>query len=221
MEASAPEFVPAFVDCGLEGLSARELEDEITTLTASISIATWRLLMLIAELDRRGTWQQYGVLSCAHWLNWKCDIDMGAAREKVRVARALESLPLVSDALARGALSYSKARAITRVVTPESQDYLLMIARHGTASHVEKLVRAYRHVERLQDSARARSSHAQRALRWNWEDDGSMVISVRVPAEQGALVVQAIHAAVDTQRRERDGVDRDRAVQPDVSYETR
>ena len=48
-----------------------------------------------------------------------------------------------------------------------------------------------------------------------------MVISVRVPAEQGALVVQAIHAAVDTQRRERDGVDRDRAVQPDVSYETR
>ena len=96
-----------------------------------------------------------------------------------------------------------------------------MIARHGTASHVEKLVRAYRHVERLQESVRARSSHAQRALRWSFEDDGSMVFTVRVPAEQGALVVQAIHAAVDTQRRERDGVDRDRAVQPDVSYETR
>ena len=92
METSAPEFVPAPVDCGLEGLSARDLEDEITMLSASISIATWRLLMLIAELDRRGTWQQYGVLSCAHWLNWKCGIDMGAAR------------------------------AITRVVTPESQD---------------------------------------------------------------------------------------------------
>ena len=220
METSAPEFVPAPVDCGLEGLSARDLEDEITMLSASISIATWRLLMLVAELDRRGTWQQYGVLSCAHWLNWKCGIDMGAAREKVRVARALESLPLVSDALARGELSYSKARAITRVVTPESQDYLLMIARHGTASHVEKLVRAYRHVERLQESARACSTHAQRVLRWSFEDDGSMVFTVRVPAEQGALVVQAIHAAVDTQRRERDGADRDREVQPDVSAET-
>ena len=92
METSAPEFVPAPVDCGLEGLSARDLEDEITMLSASISVATLRLLMLIAELDRRGTWQQYGVLSCAHWLNWKCGIDMGAAR------------------------------AITRVVTPESQD---------------------------------------------------------------------------------------------------
>jgi hypothetical protein len=95
-----------------------------------------------------------------------------------------------------------------------------MIARHGTASHVEKLVRAYRHVERLQESVRARSSHAQRALRWSFEDDGSMVFTVRVPAEQGALVVQAIHAAVDTQRRERDGADRERETPADVSAET-
>ena len=165
-----------------ECLSTNALEDEIHALSACITVATWRLLMLIAELDRRGAWQQCGVLSCAHWLNWKCGIDMGAAREKVRVARALESLPLVNDALARGELSYSKTRAITRVATPESQDYLLMIARHGTASHVEKLVRAYRSVERLHEAARARSTHAQRALRWGFEDDGTMRITVRLPA---------------------------------------
>jgi hypothetical protein len=215
-------FSPCSRGAGLdpESLSAAALEDEIHTLSASITVATWRLLMLIAELDRRGAWQQWGVISCAHWLNWKCGIDLGAAREKVRVARALENLPLVNDALARGELSYSKARAITRVATPESQDYLLMIARHGTASHVEKLVRAYRHVERLQESARARSAHAQRALRWNFEDDGSMVITVRLPAEQGALVVQAIHAAVDAQWRERDGADREQELADDVSAET-
>ena len=203
-----------------ESLSAEALENETHVLSTCITVATWRLLMLIAELDRRGAWQQYGVLSCAHWLNWKCGIDMGAAREKVRVARALESLPLLSDALARGELSYSKARAITRVATPESQDYLLMIARHGTASHVEKLVRAYRHVERLQESARARSTHAQRALRWGFEDDGAMTITVRLPAEQGALVLQAIHAAMDEQRRERDGAERDldrAAHEPDAA----
>ncbi len=117
-------------------------------------------------------------------------------------------------------------RAITRVATPESQDYLLMIARHGTASHVEKLVRAYRSVERLHEAAHARSTHAQRALRWGFEDDGSMTITVRLPAEQGALVVQAIHAAVDAQWRERDGADREldsAAMSPmarDVSAET-
>ena len=90
--------------CDPKPLSAAYLEDEITSLSASIAVTTWRLLMLIAELDRRGAWQQCGVLSCAHWLNWKCGIDIGAAREKVRVARALESLPLVNDALARGEL---------------------------------------------------------------------------------------------------------------------
>ena len=219
METCTPS--PCSRGAGLdpESLSAAALEDEIHTLNASITVATWRLLMLIAELDRRRAWQQWGVISFAHWLNWKCGIDLGAAREKVRVARALENLPLVNDALARGELSYSKARAITRVATPESQDYLLMIARHGTASHVEKLVRAYRHVERLQESARARSAHAQRALRWNFEDDGSMVITVRLPAEQGALVVQAIHAAVDAQWRERDGADREQELADNVSAE--
>jgi hypothetical protein len=85
--ASAPQ-----PGCDLQSLSAADLEDEITALSASIAVATWRLLILIAELDRRGTWQQWGVLSCAHWLNWKCGIDIGAAREKVRVARALARL---------------------------------------------------------------------------------------------------------------------------------
>jgi hypothetical protein len=81
---------------------------------------------------------------CAHWLNWKCGIDLGAAREKVRTARALEKLPQVSAAMERGEVSYSKVRAITRVATPENEHYFLNIALHGTAHHVETLVRAYR-----------------------------------------------------------------------------
>ena len=84
--------------------------------------------------------------SCAHWLNWKCGIDMGAAREKVRVARALGELPLIGAAFACGKVSYSKVRAMTRVASVDNEEYLLMIARHGTASHVEGLVRSYRRV---------------------------------------------------------------------------
>jgi len=220
METSTSFPSNAHLDFAPGSLSEQALEDEIQTLTASINVATWRLLMLIAELDRRGAWQPYGVASCAHWLNWQCGIELGAAREKVRVARALRALPRVSEALASGELSYSKARAITRVATPDSESYLLMIARHGTASHVEKLVRAYRRVERLQESARARSTNGQRALRWGYEDDGSMTITLRLPAEQGALVLQAIHAAVDEQRRERDSADRACDAAEDVSAET-
>src|SRR6187551_3696188 len=108
--------------------SIDELAAEICTLAGHINAANHRWLMLIAEFDRRKGWADSATQSCAHWLNWKCGIDMGAAREKVRVARALEALPRVSDAIACGQLSYSKVRAITRVARPETEELLLSIA---------------------------------------------------------------------------------------------
>ncbi len=110
-----------------------EIAAEICTLTGHINAANHRWLMLIAEFDRRNGWADSATQSCAHWLNWKCGIAMGAAREKVRVARALENLPKVSAAMECGKLSYSKAREITRIADSGTEDYLLMIAEHGTA----------------------------------------------------------------------------------------
>ncbi len=118
--------------------SIDELATEICTLAGHINAANHRFLVLIAEFDRRNGWSESGTQSCAHWLNWKCGIALGAAREKVRVARALESLPKVSAAMASGTLSYSKAREITRVGNAGNEDYLLSIAEHGTAAHVER-----------------------------------------------------------------------------------
>ncbi len=66
--------------------SIDELAAEICTLTGHINAASHRWLMLIAEFDRRNGWSDSATQSCAHWLNWKCGIAMGAAREKVRVA---------------------------------------------------------------------------------------------------------------------------------------
>ena len=88
----------------------RELAAEICTLAGRINVATHTFLVLIAEFDRRKGWSDGGTQSCAHWLNYTCGIAMGAAREKLRVAHALENLPRVSKAMAAGLLSYSKAR---------------------------------------------------------------------------------------------------------------
>ncbi|MGE0798982.1 MAG: DUF222 domain-containing protein [Lautropia sp.] len=104
------------------------------------------------SIDRRQGWADGTTPSCAHWLSWKCGIDRGAAREKVRVARALEGLPQIAAAMARGALSDSKVRALTRVATPETEATLLMIALHGTAQHVETLVRHYRRAQESGDA---------------------------------------------------------------------
>ena len=122
------------------------LEREITALASQIHAATCRWLCLVGEYDAREGWAQWGCRSCAHWVSWQCGVAPGAAREHVRVARRLRELPLVCAAFADGELSYSKVRALTRVAGVEREGELLELARHATASQLERLLRAYRGV---------------------------------------------------------------------------
>ncbi len=177
-------------------LSINDLASQITELAGHLNAANHRWLMLIAEFDRRNGWSDWGTQSCAHWLNWKCGIDMGAAREKVRVAHALQSLPKISAAMARGELSYSKARAMTRVATPATEDYLLMIARHGTAQHVEETVRHFRNALDAEELAKEARQQKQRSLTYSYDDDGSLILKARLPAEIGAVFIKALEAAM-------------------------
>ena len=192
--------------------SLAELESQITELAGHLNAASFRWLELIAEFDRREGWADGSTPSCAHWLGWKCGIDAGAAREKVRVARALEGLPMISAAMARGALSYSKVRALTRVATVETEDMLLMIALHGTAHHVETLVRRYRRAQEACELGREALQYVNRAVNWFYDDDGSLVLRARLTAETGALLVKALELASDEPRCE--------PASPDVPAET-
>src|SRR5688572_28992387 len=88
-----------------------ELASEITELAGHLNATNYYFRQLIAEFDNRKGWSDNATQSCAHWLNWKCGIDIGAAREKVRVAHALENLPKIAAAMQKGQLSYSKVRA--------------------------------------------------------------------------------------------------------------
>ena len=174
-----------------------ELGAEITRLCGYLHAAQYRLLTLIREFDEADGWQEEGLYSCAHWLNWQCGIGMNAAREKVRVAHCLAELPKISATLEKGEISYSKVRAMTRVATTENEDFLLMIARHGTADHMEKLVSKTRWVKRLQDAYNSNQQHEKREFTYYHDHDGSVVIHGRLPAEQGALVIKALEMAVD------------------------
>lgn len=172
-----------------------QLANEITLLAGQINAANHRLLKLIAAFDQRKGWSGGGtVRSCAHWLNWKCGIALGAAREKVRVANCLAELPQIDAAFAAGEVSYSKVRAMTRVATPENEDFLLRIARYGTASHVEKVVGKYRGVSRQDDAVAEREQEAARKLVYYRDEDGMWVLHAKLPEEAGALLVKAIEA---------------------------
>ena len=127
---------------------------------------------------------------------------MNAAREKVRIANALADLPNTSATFARGEISYSKVRAMTRVATPENEDYLLMIAKHGTGHHMETLVRKYRRAKRLQEMDDCRKQHDERELHVYYEPDGSMVFHARMPAAKGALLLKAIELAASNAEKD-------------------
>ena len=176
---------------------ADQLGAEITELCSYIYAAESRLLTLIHEFDEKEYWAGQGLCSCAHWLNFKCGISMGAARERVRVAYALAGLPKISEGFSKGKLSYSKVRAITRIADESNEDYLLMIAEHGTAHHVEKLVSKYRTAKRLQDAEIANEQYIKREVTHYYDHDGCLVIKARLPAEQGALIVKALEMAMD------------------------
>jgi len=171
-----------------------QLGDEIAELSAHIEAATAHLLDLIREFDARGGWNT-GFRSCAAWLAWRVGLDPGAARERVRVAHALGTLPLLARALARGELSYAKVRALTRVATPETEGRLLALGRAGTAAHVERIVRGWRRVDRQAEARETARRHESRALDVYQGEDGMVVLRGRLAPEVGALLVQALAAA--------------------------
>jgi len=172
------------------------LEAEITTLAGHLAAGECRWLRLIAEYDRRGGWRQWGCHGAVQWLGWHCGLDGRAAREKLRVGHALVELPLIAEEFAVGRLSYSKVRALTRVATPTNEEDLVMLAQHATASQVERIVRAYRGVLAVEEEVDvANAQVAAQYLRVDTEDDGTMVIHARMPAEVGALVVHALDGA--------------------------
>jgi len=169
------------------------LADEITSLAADIAAATARWLELVAEFDERLGWGDGGFRSCAHWLSWFCSMSVTTAREHVRVAQRLRELPLVAAAFARGELSYSKVRALTRVEEVADEPALVELAQNASASQLERIVRGYRTVVSSEDGG-ARQ-FAERSLSWSWDEDGALVLRGRLPADLGARLVAALEAA--------------------------
>jgi hypothetical protein len=190
-------FVPGTVT-GRQSLD--RLEGEIAELAGHINAAMCRWLLLIAEFEHRRGHEVSGFHCCAVWLSWRCGLAPRAAREHLRVARALGDLPEITAAFEHGELSYSKVRAITRVATGESEADLLELALEATAAQLERIVRAYRGALTVDE---ANAIDERRFFSWDWEDDGSLAVRGRLAGEEGALFLRAFEAAWDAVRERR------------------
>ena len=183
-----------------------KLGDRIAELAAGINAAEAQMMILIADFDRRGGWKD-GFGSCAEWLAWKIGIKIGPARERVRAARALESLPQTASALREGSISYAKVRALTRVATPESEAKLLEFARAGSAANLEQMVRMWKKLSRDAELTAEQARHRSRAFSVFVDGDGMYVVKGRLEPEVGAVLMRAVEAASDALfRRESEAV---------------
>lgn len=192
------------MDSGQE-LSVEALGDEIASLAAQMSAAMCRWLSLVATFDERSGWASEGCVSCAHWVSWRCGVAPVTAREHVRIALALRVLPLVREAFARGELSYSKVRALTRLEGVQREDELLELARQASAAQLERIVAAFRGVTREQADA----AYAARSLDVFPDVDGTILVRGRLPAEMGATLVSSLqHAEAQLGTADDDGTER-------------
>jgi hypothetical protein len=112
----------------LVSLSNQDVKDQVTTWAGRMAAGEAQLLLYVGELDARSAWADHGVLSCAHWLSWKCGMGSEVASDRVRVARALRTLPKTFAAFAAGRVSFTQVRALTRIAVPEDEEKFLRIA---------------------------------------------------------------------------------------------
>src|SRR5450432_2548857 len=189
---------------GLVGRSSRDLSlDElgvrIVDMAGRLAAATSRWLLLVAEFDAREGYLSFGLASSAQWLTHACGIAHRTAVEHVRVGRSLVRYPRLAHEMGAGRLSYSQARAISRIVEPGEHalvDDLLEAARHGTVAQLEVLVRGLHTVDHNQ-----KATDPAEYLNQSWTSDSRWRLSARLDPERGAVVSAAIDAIV-----QRDGV---------------
>src|SRR5690606_11662522 len=189
--------MPAVVALTPEQLES--LAEEIAIFSTRIDVAEHALLTRLRVFDAHDAWGNQGARSCAEWLSWRTNLSIKAAREKVRVARALGSLPKTDALFGRGELSYSKVRASTRVATAESEQHWIDVARHASASQIEKMARAYQRVMGDQASRDPMDlpSNQRRFVRRSVTLGGMIRIEMQVTPEEAAVVWSAMNSALD------------------------
>ncbi len=170
------------------------LGNEIAEMAAHIDAAMHRLLTAIRKFDLENGWHAQGALSCAHWLAWRIGWDLRTARERLRVARKLAELPAVDEHLRTGSMSYSQARAISRVADGSNEKLWVEYAKRMPASQLDKLCSSFQSVKGYADGASTMTVAAPRSVTRRTINHGMVKIELVLTNDEAAIVWQLLDA---------------------------
>jgi hypothetical protein len=144
---------------------------------------------IVRRSDGRGDWEAAGCSSSAQWLAQISKSDYRTAAQITRTSSALRSLPALDEALSTGALTLDQAAAAAEFATPETDGELARVAL-GKAPRVIALVARTLAPPAVTDD---QALYERRSLSMTWTAGRrELVLSGRLPLEQGAAVEQAI-----------------------------
>jgi hypothetical protein len=121
---------------------ARVLSDRLVAARSDQRRAEHRLARLLAELADADLHHALGYASVGEYAAEVLDLCPRQARELVRLGRSLPGLPILDAVLESGALDWTKARELLRVVTPETEGAWVGRARQVTSRVLERDVAA-------------------------------------------------------------------------------
>lgn len=180
-------------------LATAALRAALDAHTAELARVQAAMIPTIAELERRGAWRDDGAASMESWLVATYNHSYARACELVRAARALDALPVLSEALSSGAVSFDAAAAAAQLATPTTD---ALLAEEAQAVSADALRSAARRQEAVE--AQKKRDPERKALTWHFGADGWCRLSGWLPPAEGECVIAALERAEGEETRDPD-----------------
>jgi hypothetical protein len=152
---------------------------------------------IVRAADDHGDWRAAGCSSSAAWLAQISNSDYRTAALLTKTSEALRALPALDQAMSTGALTLGQVAAAAEFATPESDAELARVAVGKAPSEISVVARTVVPPPVADDAA----LYKRRALSMTWtRGRRELMISGRLPLEQGLAVEQAIWTIAKAER---------------------
>jgi hypothetical protein len=185
-------------------------EEDFSELQRVSEVLEVERLRRLADLDRRRVFERDGHLSVTSWLVSAFKVGWGAARDQVRIARALEEMPKARQALDAGDLSMSGVRVLVdaRDADPElfvkAETQLVEAARIHSLGDLRRVAAYWRQqVEAEQLTGGEDAVRERRRLHASVSFLGMVRVDGDLDPETGETLMTALGAVLDAEARRR------------------
>ncbi|MBS1836152.1 MAG: DUF222 domain-containing protein [Actinobacteria bacterium] len=180
-----------------EVVGTAQLRWQVERALRSFSQVQAELIILLAEFDVSGEWAFDGADSCASWLADRHGIARSTARDWLRVSHELARCPTALAAFREGRLSYSAARAVTRI-TPQHPDRAKEIIDLSIRTAINDLPRTLAGWVQDNETSDQQEERHERETRLSVrvEADGMSVMTLVLPPQLMAEILAVVDGQV-------------------------